>query len=57
LCLFDRKNETFKRYTIDDGLPDNTILGILESDAGDLWISSNIGISKISVADSMENLN
>nr|MBP7509992.1 hypothetical protein [Prolixibacteraceae bacterium] len=55
LSLFNKQTETFQSYTIEDGLPDNTILGILESNNGDLWISSNNGISKISISDSSES--
>ena len=36
----------FRRYTTKDGLPSSVINGILEDDAGLLWISTNRGISK-----------
>ena len=36
----------FRRYTTTDGLPSSVINGILEDDAGLLWISTNRGISK-----------
>jgi len=38
----------FKRYDTRDGLPSAVINGILEDDAGNLWISSNRGISRFS---------
>jgi diguanylate cyclase (GGDEF)-like protein len=38
----------FKRYDIKDGLPSATINGILEDDSGNLWISTNRGISRFS---------
>ncbi|MBA7526334.1 Sensor histidine kinase RcsC [subsurface metagenome] len=49
LCLFNRNTNTFTHYTTDEGLPNNTIVGILEDDQGNLWISSNKGISKATI--------
>lgn len=46
LLLFDRKTETYKRYTIADGLPGNTILRILEDAEGNLWMSTYNGLSR-----------
>ncbi len=46
LNRFDPRQETFHSYTQADGLANNTIYGILEDDAGNLWMSSNQGISK-----------
>jgi hypothetical protein len=34
----------YKNYNENDGLPNNTIHGILENTDGDLWLSSNTGI-------------
>ncbi|WP_299553152.1 two-component regulator propeller domain-containing protein [Seonamhaeicola sp.] len=42
----DGKDPTFKAYTVSDGLPSNVIKGILEDDEGNLWISTNQGLSK-----------
>ncbi|MCK4346656.1 MAG: hypothetical protein KAX05_15335, partial [Bacteroidales bacterium] len=36
----------FIHYTTKDGLPDNTIHGLLEDDKGNLWISTGKGLSK-----------
>ncbi len=36
----------FKRYRMKDGLPNDFIYGILEDNAGNLWLSTNNGISK-----------
>lgn len=36
---------TFKSYTINNGLPDNTIFGIEEDKSGNLWLSTNYGLS------------
>ncbi|MDA3880856.1 MAG: ATP-binding protein [Prolixibacteraceae bacterium] len=49
LSLYNKKTEEFKTYTTEDGLPDVNIVGLLEDDHGHLWISSNKGISKITV--------
>ncbi|WP_026729943.1 hybrid sensor histidine kinase/response regulator transcription factor [Flavobacterium denitrificans] len=46
LLLFDRKSNTFKRYTTDDGLPSNTILRLLEDKEGNLWMSTYNGICR-----------
>jgi signal transduction histidine kinase/ligand-binding sensor domain-containing protein len=35
----------FKHYTIEDGLADNVVYGILEDNNGNLWMSSNHGLS------------
>ncbi len=42
----DPDSITFTVYTIRDGLPDNTIQGMLEDEQGNLWISSNMGLSR-----------
>jgi ligand-binding sensor domain-containing protein/signal transduction histidine kinase len=46
LNRFDRITESFARYTEKDGLPDNTVYGILEGSDGALWLSTNKGLSK-----------
>ncbi|MFV8344350.1 two-component regulator propeller domain-containing protein [Flavobacterium sp. XS2P39] len=46
LLLFDRKTNTFKRLTMDDGLPSNTILRLLEDKEGNLWMSTYNGICR-----------
>lgn len=40
----------FKRITTKDGLPNNIIKGIEEDDSGNLWISSNKGISRYTIS-------
>lgn len=52
LSLFDPEKETFRTYTTAHGLPDNNVVGMLEDDHGNLWISSNKGLSKITVLES-----
>lgn len=46
LVLFDRKNNSFKRFTTDDGLPSNTILRLLEDKEGNLWMSTYNGVCR-----------
>ena len=43
------KNEVtqgFTHYTVKNGLPDNVINGILEDNNGNIWLSTNKGLSK-----------
>lgn len=53
LDQFDRTTQTFRHYTEKDGLPDNTIWGILEDDRGCLWLSTNNGLSRFEAATSL----
>jgi ligand-binding sensor domain-containing protein len=46
LNYFDRKQERFIRYDVEDGLPNNTIQSIAEDNNGNLWLGSNKGLSK-----------
>jgi signal transduction histidine kinase/DNA-binding response OmpR family regulator len=46
LYRFDRKNQTFTRYTESQGLPSSNIQGILGDDAGRLWLSTKKGLSR-----------
>ncbi|WP_282122601.1 hybrid sensor histidine kinase/response regulator transcription factor [Algibacter mikhailovii] len=42
----DNETLVFKAYLKSDGLPNQVIKGILEDDEGNLWLSTNKGISK-----------
>lgn len=46
LYQFDREAETLTLYTEKDGLPNNTILGILVDKQNNLWVSTHKGLSK-----------
>ena len=37
----------FEHYTERSGMPNNTVHGIMEDHAGDIWISTNRGLSKL----------
>jgi signal transduction histidine kinase/ligand-binding sensor domain-containing protein len=45
LDKLDVASGTFTHYTKEDGLPSNTIFGIVEDNNGSLWISTNDGVS------------
>lgn len=45
LNRFDRDTETFRRYTVSDGLAHSHIAGLLEDAFGRLWISTNHGLN------------
>ena len=40
------EKEEFVNYTIHDGLPDNSVWGILEDESGYLWLSTENGLSR-----------
>lgn len=46
LNRFDPKEARFVTYNEKDGLPNDVVYGILEDDEGDLWLSTNKGISR-----------
>ena len=46
LNRFDPKSKTFKHYTEKHGLPNNTVLGILEDERGNLWLTTNNGLAQ-----------
>jgi signal transduction histidine kinase/ligand-binding sensor domain-containing protein/DNA-binding response OmpR family regulator len=50
LNYFVRKDSTFRYYQEDNGLPNNSVKGILEDGHGNLWLSTNKGISKMNNA-------
>ena len=46
LYNYDPEKESFKAFTIGDGLPSDVVYGILEDTEHNLWLSTNSGISK-----------
>ena len=46
LNLFDRESETFRNFTTQDGLVNNSVLNIIEDNAGYFWITTNRGMSR-----------
>ena len=46
LNRFNRSTRSFIHYTTKDGLPDDTVYGILADSSGALWLSTNEGLSK-----------
>ncbi|WP_111708241.1 hybrid sensor histidine kinase/response regulator transcription factor [Lutibacter citreus] len=51
LCENETGTYYFETLTTKEGLPNNVIKGILEDEQGNLWISSNKGISRINPED------
>ncbi|MFN8412222.1 MAG: two-component regulator propeller domain-containing protein [Anaerolineales bacterium] len=51
LNRYNQNNDTFSRFTEKNGLPNNVIYGILEDEAGNLWLSTNFGISRFNIED------
>ncbi|MBD3288141.1 hypothetical protein GF337_05000, partial [candidate division KSB1 bacterium] len=43
---FDIRTQTFSHHRMEDGMPNNVVYGILADDDGNLWLSTNKGISK-----------
>ncbi|MBT7075262.1 MAG: GAF domain-containing protein [Anaerolineae bacterium] len=46
LNLYNREEDNFSHYTEKDGLPNGFIYGILEDEKGNIWLSTNFGISR-----------
>ncbi len=51
LKAYDVSNDTVKTYTIEDGLSNNVIYGILPDENDNLWLSSNKGITRFGLKD------
>ncbi|MCF7561725.1 response regulator [Sabulilitoribacter multivorans] len=51
---YDLKAKNVKNYTKEQGLPNNVIYGILPDDDGNLWLSSNIGLTKFKIINEKE---
>jgi signal transduction histidine kinase/ligand-binding sensor domain-containing protein/DNA-binding response OmpR family regulator len=55
LNLFRPEKNTFTFITTDDGLPDNTVLTILESNDGNIWLATPQGLCNLVVSFSGNN--
>ncbi len=51
LWRWDRKNNSFKQFTIADGLPTNLLYCLLEDKENNLWISSDMGLIRFNKND------
>jgi len=49
LNRFDVHSETFEHYTVEDGLPNDYVYGILSDEDRRLWISTNRGVSRVDI--------
>ncbi|MBK8492731.1 MAG: hypothetical protein IPL49_18055 [Saprospirales bacterium] len=54
LNRLDRETDEFIHYTQEDGLPNSVIYGILSDTHGDLWVSTNQGISRVQLDETRE---
>ena len=46
LLRFNKKDRSWKIYTVKEGLPDNTVYALVNDLAGNLWFSTNKGICR-----------
>ncbi len=46
LNKFNFENKTFSHFTTENGLPNNVVYGILPDENGNLWLSTNKGLSR-----------
>ncbi len=51
ITRFDTELISFENYTEKDGLSNNMVYGMLNDDAGSIWISTNRGLSKFNIAE------
>jgi signal transduction histidine kinase/ligand-binding sensor domain-containing protein/DNA-binding response OmpR family regulator len=47
LCRFDKKSGQFINYTEKDGLPNTTVYQLVADATGNIWISTNTGVSHL----------
>ncbi|MEP7167966.1 MAG: two-component regulator propeller domain-containing protein [Bacteroidota bacterium] len=46
LNRFEKSNQTFSSFTMENGLPDNAVYSILEDNKGFLWLGTNKGLCR-----------
>ena len=49
LNRYDPNNKKFKYYTTEDGLPNEVVYGLLPDKSGNLWLSTNKGLSRFDI--------
>ncbi|MDW5287209.1 two-component regulator propeller domain-containing protein [Formosa sp. PL04] len=49
LCRYNKQTNEFKWYNKTTGFLDENVTGIIEDDAGDIWVTGNLGISKLNI--------
>ena len=54
LNVYNPQTNTFQVFRKEDGLPDNTVLNIVEDHAHDLWISTPNGIGRVSCSGTLK---
>lgn len=55
LLKYNTATKTLTSFSTDQGLPNNVIYGILPDDDNNLWLSSNIGLTKFSLTEETKN--
>ena len=55
LTKYNRENKTFRIFREKEGLPSNQIRSMEMDDAGDIWVGSLNGISKVEISSGEEN--
>ena len=55
LNIYNPQNNSFQVFRKEDGLPDNTILNIIEDKTHDLWISTPNGISRVTCSGALKD--
>lgn len=51
LGWYNKEKDLFEAYTTEDGLPNDIINAIVEDDGGNIWVSTNNGLSRFSPKD------
>lgn len=54
LDAYDTQKDRFHNFSMEDGLPNNVIYSILPDEVGNLWLSSNKGISRFKPSEVLE---
>jgi diguanylate cyclase (GGDEF)-like protein len=45
IMRYEAETDSFVSYTMSDGLPNDTIMRVLEDDSGDLWVATQAGLA------------